>query len=178
MVNVLFVCTANIARSPYAERRLVHLVPDSVVVGSAGIPGYPGRPMDGPMAALLEEHGIAGDGHVSRVLTDELLADADLVLTMALAHHTGILDRWPHARHKVFGLQQFADALTRVTETAWEPPEDLVAAARSESRPDSMTWDVPDPYRRGKRAARKAAAIIDAAVEQVADALARPRRAL
>lgn len=57
-LRVLFVCTANIARSPYGERRVVQLSHgETLSVASAGIPGYPGRGMDQEMAAQLRTRG-------------------------------------------------------------------------------------------------------------------------
>lgn len=145
-LHVLFVCTANISRSPYAERRAAGLLSGcpGIEVGSAGVPGHPGRPMDPLLAAILDEDGIPHEDHVSRCLTADLLADADLVLTFEFAQQLRILDAWPEHAAKVFGMNQYA---------AGAPV-------------NSMTLDIADPYGRGRRAARRAAAEID-------DALAR-----
>ena len=161
---VLFVCTANISRSPYAERRAAGFLDGhDVTVASAGIPGTSGREMDPEMAAQLRAHGGDPDGHVSQVLSAVLLEEADLVLTFEFAQRMRVLDRWPENAAKVFGLHQFTEALERVSPGVIGPA--LVAEAGRVSAPDSMTWDVADPYRRGRRAAGRCADEIDAALD-------------
>ncbi|GAA6527070.1 low molecular weight phosphatase family protein [Intrasporangium sp. DVR] len=176
-LSVVFVCTANIARSPYAERRATQLLaglpePRRVVVSSAGMPGYPGRPMDDQMAAQLRMRGLDPDGHVSRSLSAELVEEADLMLTFDFAVRMRIFDAWPQHSAKVLGLHQFADAVGRLPRDT--PRRDLVALAHRLSSPDSMTWDVSDPHRRGAKAARRCADEIDAALGRIVPALAGP----
>ena len=178
-LRVVFVCTANIARSPYAERRASGLLTGSpgVEVSSAGIPGRPGRPMDEQMAAILRERGGSPDGHLSRSLNWWILATADLVLAFEFAQHMRILDAWPDQDVKVMGLLQFVDAAERlgtvvpgITEPPTSQPRAVptwVAEAASLARPNSMTRDIADPYRRGEKAARECAAQIDDALDRV-----------
>ena len=58
-MSVLFVCTANICRSAFAERWAGHLLggDTSVGVASAGTHGYVDAPMDPPMAEELQARG-------------------------------------------------------------------------------------------------------------------------
>lgn len=169
-LNLLFVCTANISRSAYAERRAAALLSGHprIRVASAGIPGYPGRPMDEQMAAILREQGVNPGCHVSRSLDADALARADLVLTFEFAQHMRILDAWPERSAAVFGLNTFADAAGGIAAddnpTSGSTPAELIAAVSSKARPDSMTSDIADPYRRGRRAAARAASEIDAAL--------------
>lgn len=171
-LDVLFVCTANISRSPYAERRALQMLGESpVTVASAGIPGYPGRPMDPEMAAQLRARGADSDGHVSRSVTGVLIDEADLVLTFEFAQKMRILDAWPHHAPKVLGLMQFAEVVGRLYRSGTGPR--LVKQAYAASKPDSMTWDIGDPYKRGRAAARRAADEIDAVLSRVVPALTR-----
>ena len=137
----VFVCTANISRSPYAERRMKQMLGErsSVEVSSAGIPGFDGRAMDPVMLAQLNSRGGSGDDHASRMLTEEILREADLVIPMTFSHHMAILEQWPWAVSRVRGLGQLAKGADR----------------------NSMAWDVADPYKQGRRAAKKAADQID-----------------
>ena len=176
-LRVVFVCTANIARSPYAERRTAQLLaahPNGrlVVPLSAGMPGYPGRPMDPQMGKQLRGHGLDPADHVSRSLSEAVVDEADLLLTLDFAVRMRIFDAWPGQVEKVLGLHQFADAVGRL------PPgpsgASLVDAAQRVSRPDSMTWDVSDPHGRGSRAARRCAEEIDAVLPRIVAALAGP----
>lgn len=164
-LRVLFVCTANISRSPYAERRAALMStdtpdPDALHFASAGVPGFPGRGMDPEMAAQLRSRGGEPNGHTSRAVTAELLDTADLVITVTFAHRLRIAQSWPQHSSKVFGLHQLGDALGRV-------PADTGAglaaldAALAVAAPDSLTWDIADPYQRGAAAAQVCADEID-----------------
>ena len=98
-LHVLFVCTANICRSPFMELTARHLAgPDATVVfSSAGTHGFREHPMDAVMADTLEPRGIATDTFLSRPLTATMVHEADLVLTAEGTHRTFILDDHPHA---------------------------------------------------------------------------------
>ena len=174
-LRVLFVCTANVSRSPYAERRaaqrLAGLGGAPVTVSSAGIPGYPGRSMDEQMASQLRARGADPEGHVSRSLTAELLSAADLVVTFEFGQRMRIIDAWPEQGAKVFGLRQLGDALGQLP--ADTDRHDLPERVHAVSAPDSMGWDVRDPYRRGSKAARVCADDIDAALRQILPTLVR-----
>jgi protein-tyrosine-phosphatase len=173
-LRVLFVCTANIARSPYAERRAASLLREPrVMVASSGLPGYPGRAMDEQMAAQLRDRGGDPDGHVSRSLTAELINEADLVLTLEFAIRMRIIDAWPAHTAKVLGLRQFAvDRLpARASGSPGPSGAALLHATYRASQPDSMTWDVSDPHRRGAKAARRCADEIDDALDRIVPSL-------
>ena len=180
-LQVLFVCTANIARSPYAERRLVQLLGNGspVSVASAGIPGYADRAMDLEMRSRLEERGGSADGHVSRELDAQIADAADLILVMQFSHHMAILDEFVGVRRKVFGLNQFADAAERYEES-FSAAARAVAPETVQGRVDevaqlavrnSMTFDVADPYRRGTKASQVCAEEIDAALFRIVPVL-------
>lgn len=132
-----------------------------IELASAGIPGLDGRSMDEPMAAQLAARGGDGSSHTSQVLTEEILREADLVLTMQFSHHMAILEQWPWAADRVRGLGQFARTAAKLDLQGVSTVEDRVAAALKASGRNSMAWDVADPHRRGRRAAKKAAEEID-----------------
>ncbi|MDV3223018.1 MAG: low molecular weight phosphatase family protein, partial [Intrasporangium sp.] len=112
------------------------------------------------------------DGHVSRSLTADLIEEADLVLTFEFAIRMRIFDAFPAHAPKVLGLHQFADAIDRLPPGPTVPTGPaLTAEAQRVSKPDSMTWDVSDPHRRGAKAARRCADEIDAALAQIVPAL-------
>ncbi|MBP3361946.1 MAG: low molecular weight protein arginine phosphatase [Clostridia bacterium] len=53
---------------------------------SAGIFAEPGQPASENAVIAMEDYGIDLSGHISRQITDELVTDADLVLTMTEGH--------------------------------------------------------------------------------------------
>lgn len=159
MTGILFVCTANVSRSPYAQYRMTQAFGDQVRVASAGIPGTEGRPMDPAMEAELPFEDAAALAHRSRAVTEQMLRDSDLVLTMEFVHHMRIIEAWPELESGVFGLGQFVDGLGRAGPLA--PAVERVAQVRAVVGPDSMTWDVADPHGRGSRVARACARELD-----------------
>ncbi len=161
-LRVLFVCTANICRSAYAEVAARHLLGDhsGVEVASAGTRAVAGLPMDAEMAAVLAERGIDGSGHRSSRLSMRMVADADLVLTAEVAHRSFILDERPAVFRRLFTMGQLDRTLVEVP--AGLHGRDLLAAAGRAPVPAAVQDDVHDPYRRGPRAARLAAEHLDA----------------
>src|SRR6478736_6491596 len=108
-IKVLFVCTANICRSPYLElaaRRLAG-VDAQVVFSSAGTHGFSDAIMDTEMAGLLDAADRAS--FRSRPLDRDLVGEADLVLTAEGVHRQFILDDQPQMFRKVFTIGQFAE---------------------------------------------------------------------
>ncbi len=154
-LGVLFVCTANISRSPWLELTARHRAgPRSGVrFSSAGTHGTDGTTMDPAMVPLLDDPAAA-DQFRSRALTPMLLRGADLVLTAQHSHRDWILTEHPDLFRRVFVLGQLAST---VAARPSERGRALVAwAARHRDRPRDE-HDVADPFRRGDAAARTAA---------------------
>ena len=89
-MNLLFVCTGNICRSPLAEV-IARAEADArgwadVSCASAGTFAFPGQPASGPGVAVAAAHGLDLAGHASRELSLELLEWADLVIGMEASH--------------------------------------------------------------------------------------------
>lgn len=159
MTSVLFVCTANVCRSAFAELLTAHRSDGRFAVGSAGTHGWVDHPVDPPMAAELERRGVDPSGFRSRRLTPPMIDAADLVLTAAASHRQFVLQERPAAVRRTFTLGQLAAALTEVPT---DVPSDRVLAAARRARPTADgADDVPDPYGRGAEAAAAAAAHID-----------------
>jgi protein-tyrosine-phosphatase len=169
-LRILFVCTANICRSPASELLARRALPDEtdVVFSSAGTHGSDGGRANPEIATALPGD-LDSSAFRSRRLTTALLEDADLVLTMEAAQRTFILDEHPSLFRKVYTLGQFAQALEQA-------PRGLdrdallahVAATRGHADP---AVDVPDPYRRGPEAAAGCVARLEELLRTVLPAL-------
>jgi protein-tyrosine phosphatase len=109
---VLYVCTANRCRSPFAEHTLRRALAaagiDTVTVASAGLlPG--GAPVPRVGLVVARERGLPLAGHLSRPLADlEFpLETVDLVLAMERAHARELVADHGAPFARVFTLKQF-----------------------------------------------------------------------
>ena len=168
-LNVLFVCTANICRSPFMEltARAASADDVNVLFRSAGTHGFREHAMDAVMAEALGRRGIASDGFVSRPLTAALIEQSDLVLTAETSHRTFILQDHPQAFRKVFTLGQFAEAISGLDAVG----ADLLAVVGDRRGHAAPELDVHDPYGRGPEAAEACATQIDELLRVVVPAL-------
>lgn len=179
--RILFVCTGNLCRSPLAERLARAALARCPEIGtaSAGTHAAPGMPMDEPARRVLLRLGGDPEGFVSRTLTPELVAGADLVLTATARHRAEAVALHLPAATRAFTLIEFgalAEAVPAGAVAVHDNPvrraRALVAEARAlrglvrVDRPD-----VPDPYRRSRWAHR-------AAGRCIARSLAAPLRVL
>jgi sulfate adenylyltransferase len=171
--RVLFVCTANISRSAFAEayaRSVVDRDGRSLAFASAGTWGLDGHPMDPPMVHQLVERGITPDpGFRSRKIDGDDIGAADLVLTMEATHRAFLLDDHPAAVNRVFVLGQFAgQAAARAPQRGAQ----LLAELTKRRHASRETDDVVDAYRRGDAATAAAAQRISVLVDAALDGLA------
>lgn len=106
---VLFVCTGNTCRSPMAEYLLRHYTSGmkGLRVESAGVASAPGQSASGGALRVLRERGIDAAAHRSRIITQEMVDEADLVVVMTSAHRDAVADRYPAAADKVRLLSSF-----------------------------------------------------------------------
>lgn len=78
--RVLFVCVKNGGKSQMAAGLMRHLVGDSVEVGSAGT--RPGTSLNALSVEVLAEVGVDIAEQKTQLITTEMIADADLVITL------------------------------------------------------------------------------------------------
>jgi sulfate adenylyltransferase len=165
-LSVLFVCTANICRSPYMELRAATLLdpdnPATLELASAGTHGFRDRGVDRTMADVLSDRGVSADriaAFLSRPLSKELVEAADLVLTAESSHRAFVLEEAPSAFRKVFTLGQFADTVARLDDAV--VGHELVAFAGHRRAAADPRHEISDPIGRGRAAAERAADQID-----------------
>lgn len=166
--RVLFVCTANICRSAYADVLAGRRAPVGVEFGSAGVQGLVGHPIDPSMAHHLGG-GEDSAAHRARQLTRGLASEADLILAMAAEHRRYILDEWPAFARKTFVIGHAAREIAAMpAEVTLDGLTAHLWSHRTSNRGDS----VPDPYARGPEAAALAAGLIDGHVDAILARLA------
>ncbi len=94
-LEILIVCTGNICRSPMAEGLLRHLLPpdvkDQVTVRSAGTQGLHGHQAAPLAIEAIAQWGVDISAHRARMLTRDLVRQADLILAMEKDHLEAVL---------------------------------------------------------------------------------------
>jgi len=169
-VKVLFVCTANICRSPSAEVLARAAGLPELELSSAGTHAKGGEPINPDMVAVLPPELDTAEFR-SRRLTPALLEDADLVVTMEAAHRTFVLDDHPGMFRNVFTLGQLAKSVEQAPDGL--DRDGLLAHLGTTRRNADPALDVPDPYRRGQEAASGCVARLDELLRTVLPALSR-----
>ena len=108
--KILLVCTGNICRSPLAaallQRALGERGIEGMDVSSAGTGAWDGAPVSEGAYLVGLERGLDLSAHRARLLTRELVEEADLVLTMA-RHHRARVDELG-GEGRVFVLGEYA----------------------------------------------------------------------
>ena len=148
-MRILFVCNANIVRSFMAERVLKNRLQrdgvHDVEVSSAGLLDMHGAPADPTARRVLRENGIDDEGHRSRMVKEDLVEGADLIVTMEQEQLQRIVDRFPAAKDKTRLLKSYLP----------------------EQNQGSAGEDIKDPYRRSLFDYRLCFAEISLAVEEL-----------
>lgn len=110
-MQVLFVCSGNICRSPFTEellrRTLARSGTKGILVTSAGTLGIRGRPASRHAVQVGREYGIDLSSHRSRGLSAGFLRKAELVVVMEQAHRHLIEEEWPGEAAKVRLLREY-----------------------------------------------------------------------
>ena len=93
---MVLVCTGNTCRSALGEALLRQALAaralSNVEVSSAGTGAWEGAPASEGAYLVALEHGLDLSGHRARLLTAEVIAESDLILTMARHHRARVLE--------------------------------------------------------------------------------------
>jgi protein-tyrosine phosphatase len=109
--NILFVCTANVCRSPMAEAIFNALAEEKGVpwrAASAGVAALEGEDITPNARAALEEVGIYPEGHRARQVSEAMLEEAEIVLGMSPGHVRALRRRSGSLSDEVYTLPEYA----------------------------------------------------------------------
>lgn len=138
--RLLYVCTGNICRSPFAEMLTRHLLVGRLGgraaaafdVSSAGVQALVGARVHPDMLDQLNPWGldrIATGRFVAQQLRSTMIGQADLVLGMNPRHRSAIVELVPTAVATAFSLREFARLAAAVDQEAL--PADPVPRAHA-----------------------------------------------
>ena len=116
MPRILFVCTANLCRSPLAAALFSKKLWDEGtsagwIVESAGTWAAPGQGLPADVRRAARVLRLDLTHHRTRRVDSELLACFDLILVMERGHKEALQVEFPFVRQKVHLLSEVADGL-------------------------------------------------------------------
>ncbi|WP_194420394.1 low molecular weight phosphatase family protein [Microbacterium abyssi] len=169
--EILFVCTANVCRSPYMEYKLRAMLAArssaEVSIGSAGTRALQGHEMAAPLSQRLRDRGTDPSGFRAVPLRREMLESAAIVVTATREHRRQVVQHSHAAADRTFTLAQLARLLGAAPADAsasGSVAELVIAAhgARGKASETSPAFDdLDDPWRRSPRIYRRVADRID-----------------
>lgn len=173
-MRVLFVCTANVCRSPLAAGLFVHAADSRGITDAfAASAGFldDGMRVHEHVARLLEERGIDSSRKVSQRIRAGVAARADLILTMTSEHARGVVGRFPTSIRRVYTFRHFVTIVSaragHMSTGEWLDGLDS-HNPRSYVR-DDQGLDIPDPIGQGFGAFVKLADELTGSIEWMMD---------
>ncbi len=163
-LRILFVCTANICRSPTAELLARYRFgEDDALFRSAGFMRSD-KEMPDDLQEVLRENRIDGSPHRSNRIDADTMNAADLILTMEGRHIQELTVEHPPALAHALPLREAADRMHN-----GQSLEGLLGQLEDRDPREylSTKWDVDDPYKRGKKRYRKMLGEVDKLLDQV-----------
>lgn len=122
--TVLFVCTANITRSPSAECMFKSHADKSHHkwdIGSAGVRAINGIGPNTVIGFILNRRGLSVAKHRSRLVDRKLINRYHWIIVMEKKHQETLIDQFPDAAERIHVMREFG---------TFQPPDEI---------------DMPDP---------------------------------
>ena len=112
-MNICFVCSGNICRSPLAEGLFRHYIKlanraDNFTIHSAGTLECYIKEVSVESVIVAKEYGADISSHRSRHLSSNIAAQADVILVMTKAHLNWINENLPQYKSKSWLLTDYA----------------------------------------------------------------------
>jgi glycine hydroxymethyltransferase len=123
MKTILFICTGNVCRSPMAEALFRHAMRGrgEFRIFSAGLGAVDGQPPTPHSVRAMGELGVDISAQRSRMLTADLVRQADIILGMTHSHVDTIALLYPVAAEKTFLLREFDETLETYEKDIGDP---------------------------------------------------------
>lgn len=106
-MNIVFVCTGNICRSPMAEGLFKKLLEErgreDITCSSAGLAAPEGSPASINAKIAAQELGVDISEHRSRLLTRAIARDADMIVCMTREHYDVLNSIIPEEKLYILG---------------------------------------------------------------------------
>jgi protein-tyrosine phosphatase len=177
--SILFVCTGNICRSPFAEYLLrAELAHTGISVQSAGTEAVVDSPIESTTAELLRQRGLHAPSFAARQFARAMIEDADLVLTMTRTHRARVLEECPAALKRAFTMKEFALITSAIRPKSHEEGSfhSLVqrayhARSAFTHAVNSETVDVADPFGRKSDAFISMSLEVERSVASIRDSI-------
>jgi len=177
-MNVLFVCTGNVCRSPMAEfflRHEAHARDLPLRVRSTGTHAWGGRAATYEGRRIMAELGVSMDDHRTLELDADVVEWADLVIGLAFEHARDVVRAHPQGEGKTFTLKELLAVLDRLPAYDGDASGWVARAADAVREVEPPTDnDVQDPFGEREAAYRRVATEIRDLIEQLAAGLKTP----
>lgn len=89
------------------KKRLAELGRTGITVRSAGVAAFEGMPPTDDTIEVMKEAGIDVSGYTTKVVTEEMVQGANLILAMEPAHKEALFMMAPDAAAKTFLLKEY-----------------------------------------------------------------------
>ena len=123
MKTILFICTGNVCRSPMAEAlfRREAAGRGEFRALSAGLGAVDGQPPTAHSVEAMRKLGVDISEQRSRMLTADLVRQADYIFGMTHSHVDTVALLYPQAAEKTFLLREFDDTLESYEKDIGDP---------------------------------------------------------
>lgn len=182
MIRILTLCTGNVCRSPLVAQLLAERLDPAIFrVHSAGISPLVGDRIPQELQRIAARMGFH-DAHdyQARMLTQQMVAESDLILGMSRQHRGAAAKLYPPAVQRAFTLHELAHIVSRIGERelmSWVERDsdveglflNMVTRMRGvvpRLYPGEL-YDAEDPYGRSNRAYKRSAKELVDAVDQL-----------
>lgn len=115
-LHILFVCTANVCRSPmaaviFSAEARKRGDAQRFSISSAGTWAREDDPASGNARIVTADLGLSLEGHRARTVDADMLEQSDLVLVMTRHHMDALVAEFPSARAKIHMLSELSGQL-------------------------------------------------------------------